>query len=114
MSRRSLLLALMMMIGCASGSAPFDDAHDKTDAPSNVSHADAPRPGDGPPPVDAPPTDAPVTPDAAMPDAGGGKLCGDNTQCGAGTCCYFFVCTPGTGVGTNLCFPNCARAVPTS
>lgn len=106
MIRRSVLLALVL-IGCANASALLDDGHPKDDASTNIPHADAPRPGDGPPPLDAPMGDAALPPDAAMPDANmGGQLCGDNTGCGAGTCCYFFVCTPGTGVGTNLCFPS--------
>ncbi len=105
MIRRSVLLAFVM-IGCANASAPFDDGHPRDDA-SNVTRADAPRLHDAPPPLDAPMTDAASTPDAAMPDANmGGQLCADNTGCGAGTCCYFFVCTAGTGVGANLCFPN--------
>ena len=107
MIRRCVLLALLL-IGCANASALFDDAHPKDDAPNNIPHADAPHPSDGAPPIDAPMTDAAPPADAALPpDANmGGQLCTDNTGCGAGTCCYFFVCTPGTGVGTNLCFPS--------
>ena len=53
--------------------------------------------------------DAVVPKDAAFEDApgSGGELCADNTGCtDPGTCCYFFVCTLGTGIGSDLCFPS--------
>ena len=105
MIRRSVLLALVL-IGCANASA-LDDAQKKDDAPINVPHADASHTTDGPPPIDAPMNDANPPADAALPpDANTGAFCTDNTTCGAGTCCYFFVCTPGLAAGKNLCFPS--------
>jgi hypothetical protein len=50
------------------------------------------------------PKDAPAIEDAP---GSGGELCAENTDCkDPGTCCYFFTCTLGTGVGSNLCFPS--------
>ena len=64
------------------------------DAPSV--HGDASRPIDAPP---APPPDA--------PPGSGGQVCSVNMDCpDAGTCCFIAVCVPGTGVGSDLCFPS--------
>ena len=111
-SIRAIAVALSIAAACASAGqnggssdAPptLGDAPNVHHDASSITH-DAIPPLDGPLPIDAAvPHDAP----SVMPDAPGGQLCTDNTQCpDSGTCCYFFVCTPGLGVGSNLCFKS--------
>jgi len=109
--QRAVAIALAIVAACASagGNNGPSDAPPGIDATIHqnalVLPHDAIPPLDGTNPIDAAvPHDAPpVAIDAAI----GGQLCTDNTQCpDPGTCCYFFVCTPGLGVGSNLCFEN--------
>src|ERR1051325_11458555 len=47
------------------------------------------------------PHDASVQPAAQQ----GGGFCSDNTMCISSECCWIAICVPGTGLGSNLCFP---------
>src|SRR5262249_9455942 len=102
--KRAFVIALCIVAAaCASAGQNngFSDAP-QSDGPI---HHDAHPPGDAGGHLDsALPADAAVPHDGALPvvDAPGGQLCVDNTGCtDTGTCCYFFVCTPGTGFGSN-------------
>jgi hypothetical protein len=110
--KRGLVIAACIVAACASAHQSTG-ANDAPGGDAQVQHHDADTvlPHDAIPPLDAPghhdatmqPHDAPGTPDAAI----GGQLCTDNTGCpDTGTCCYFFICTPGAGVGSNLCFKS--------
>lgn len=102
----------MIWLGAACAAAgnatTTSDALHADDAPA---YRDAMPMHDAMPVHDAAPAhDAAVAKDAAaIEDApgSGGELCADNTGCtDPGTCCYFFTCTLGAGVGSNLCFPS--------
>jgi len=37
----------------------------------------------------------------------GGQICSVNGDCpDSGTCCFVAICVPGTGIGSDLCFPS--------
>jgi len=73
------------------------DAAEKIYDDAPATRTDASRPIDAAPPIDAPP-DAPGS---------GGQICSLNGDCpDSGTCCFVAICVPGTGIGSDLCFPN--------
>jgi hypothetical protein len=98
----------------AAGNATTSDALHSDDAPAYrdaMPTHDAMQMHDAMPMHDAMQMhDAAVAKDAAVIEdapGSGGELCADNTGCtDPGTCCYFFTCTLGAGVGSNLCFPS--------
>lgn len=59
---------------------------------------------------DAPhqPLDAFVFHDAPHHYGSDGDLCAVNADCDAnmGLCCFLFACAAGTGIGSNVCFPD--------
>ncbi|HET9989229.1 MAG TPA: hypothetical protein VFQ65_11930 [Kofleriaceae bacterium] len=113
MSKAAIVLALCSswIVACAMGGTSSHqgnaDAQKGIDAPG-APH-DAHAAGDGPvTPHDAHPLDAFVPQDAPHHFGSAGDVCLVNTDCDAnlGLCCYLFACKSGTGVGSNLCFPN--------
>ena len=111
MIRAIVVTCAIVIAACASagmnssgaGDAQKEDAPAKFDATKLTSDG---SPADSSVPHDAA-IDAFVAKDApATPDAGGGNVCSQNSDCAGSFCCYFFVCEHGTGVGSNLCFPN--------
>jgi hypothetical protein len=106
MSKRTFVM--LFVAACASGSLPHEEP---ADAPTTTHHdaqnvaTDAPVSHDAHLPDAYIPPDAYVPPDAAV-DAGPGGFCNDNTQCGAGTCCWVALCIPGQAIGTTLCIPQ--------
>lgn len=108
---RALAIAMCIAAACASAGDPGNSPGDAISLPADAStmHHDGHVAGDAASHLDGQIPDAPVMHDASTPiDAPvGGQFCTDNTTCpDAGTCCYFFQCKAGTGVGSNLCFPN--------
>ncbi len=110
MSKATVVLVMCScwFIACAMGGSAThqgQDANQAADAPAgphDASHAG----GDASPPHDARPVDAFVQLDAQH-FGSDGDLCAVNSDCDAnqGLCCYFFSCSAGTGVGSNICFP---------
>ena len=116
MSKAAILLAVCSswIVACAMGGSTSshqgngDAAAQQSDAPAGVHDAHMAM-GDGPvTPHDARPLDAFVPQDAPHHYGSAGDVCIYNTDCDAnqGLCCYLFACKSGTGVGSNLCFPN--------
>lgn len=114
MSKAAILLAVVSswIVACAMGGSTSShqgnaDAQKSIDAPAGVH--DAHMAGDGPvTPHDARPLDAFVPQDAPHHYGSAGDFCTVNADCDAnmGLCCYLFACSAGTGIGSNLCFPN--------
>ena len=108
--RHGLCVVMWFVAACAAASDATTDATHPDDASASAHHDamvshDASVHPDAAVPKDAAISDAPVVPSDAP--GSGGELCADNSGClDPGTCCYFFVCSAGTGVGSNLCFPS--------
>jgi len=100
------------LVACAMGGSQTHQGNpDAQPDGQGMTFHDAPMsPGDAAVFHDAPhqPLDAFVFHDAPHQFGSDGDPCLDNTGCDAnmGLCCSFFTCASGTGVGSNLCFPN--------
>jgi hypothetical protein len=115
MSKAAILLAVCSswFIACAMGGSAThqgnaDAPAQDIDAPATPHDAHMAT-GDGPTtPHDAKLLDAFVPQDAPHHYGSDGDFCTVNNDCDAnmGLCCYFFSCASGTGVGSNVCFPN--------
>jgi hypothetical protein len=109
MLRALAIVVVAIIAACASattgnGNGQQDASSQRLDGNERVfddappAHLDAPRALDAFVPQDAPP-DAPA--------GSGGQFCSVNMDCpDAGTCCFVAVCVPGSGIGSDLCFPS--------